>query len=185
MGKVIAYNFISLNGYYKGIDEDTSWHRHGREEEKYSEEMLALNNVLLFGRKTYELMVSFWPTPAGKAASPKVAAGMNAAEKIVFSNTLNEANWENCRVLSGDIVEEMQALKKSDSRDFAILGSGSIINLFTDNNLIDEYQIMVDPVAIVKGTPLLEGIKRELQLKLSAVKAFDSGVVLLTYTKQQ
>ncbi|MTI23802.1 dihydrofolate reductase family protein [Fulvivirga kasyanovii] len=184
MGKIIAYNFISLNGYYKGADGDTSWHRHGKEEEKYSEEMLALGNVLLFGRKTYELMTAFWPTPAGMETSPKVAAGMNAAEKIVFSNTLNDASWENSRVLNGNIVEKMEALKKSDSRDFAILGSGSIINLFTDNNLIDEYQVMVDPVAIGKGTPLLEGIKGELQLKLTAVRAFDSGVVLLTYVNQ-
>lgn len=183
MGKIIAYNFISLDGYYKGTDEDTSWHRHGKEEEKYSEEMLEQKNVLLFGRKTYELMATFWPTPAGKEMSPKVAAGMNTAEKIVFSNTLSEANWENSRILNGNIIKKMQALKQSDARDFAILGSGSIINLFANHDLIDEYQLMIDPVAIGKGTSIFNGIKRDLQLKLSAVRAFDSGVVLLTYTR--
>lgn len=181
MGKIIAYNFISLDGYYKGIDEDISWHKHGKEEEQYSEEMLAQNKVLLFGRKTYEHMAAFWPIPAAGEMFPKVAAGMNAAEKIVFSNTLTETGWENSRILNGNIVEKMHTLRQSDVRDFAILGSGSIINLFTDHNLIDEYQLMVDPVAIGRGTSIFKGIKGDFQLKLSSVKTFDSGVVLLTY----
>jgi dihydrofolate reductase len=62
MAKIIAYNFITLDGYYKGPNEDISWHKHGKEESAYSEEMLALDNVLIFGRKTFENMASFWPT---------------------------------------------------------------------------------------------------------------------------
>ncbi|MEW5959613.1 MAG: dihydrofolate reductase, partial [Chloroflexota bacterium] len=79
MRKLTAYNFLTLNGFFKGPNEDTNWHTHGEEEAKYSEESLAQDNILLFGRKTYEMMASFWPTPQAKELFPKVAAGMNKA----------------------------------------------------------------------------------------------------------
>jgi dihydrofolate reductase len=182
MGKLIAYNFITLNGFYKGLNEDTSWHRHGEDEAKYSEEMLALDNILLFGRKTYDLMINFWPTPAAKEMFPEVAKGMNRSEKIVFSNSpVNEELWENTKLMNGDIVGKINQMKQSSIKDLAILGSGSIINLFTDHQLIDEYQIMVDPMVIGAGVPIFNEIKRDLALELIEVKAFKSGVVLLYY----
>ena len=77
MRKLTAYNFLSLNGFFKGLNEDITWHTHGEEEAKYSEETMAHNsNILLFGRKTYEMMVSFWPTPQAKELFPRVAAGL-------------------------------------------------------------------------------------------------------------
>jgi dihydrofolate reductase len=181
MRKLTVFNFITLNGFYKGLNEDIGWHKHGGEEAEYSEEMLALNNVLLFGRKTYENMVSFWPTPMAKELFPKVAEGMNKAEKIVFSTTLSEVPWKNTMVMNGDIVEKVRQLKQSSGNDLTILGSGSIINLFTDNKLIDEYQIMLDPIAIGEGNSIFSGIKHHLDLKLTETRAFKSGVVLLIY----
>lgn len=181
MRKLTTFNFITLNGFYKELNEDIGWHKHGGEEAEYSEEMLALSNVLLFGRKTYENMVSFWPTPMAKELFPKVAEGMNKAEKIVFSTTLVNVSWENTTVVNGDIVEKTRQLKQSPGNDLTILGSGTIINLFTDSNLIDEYQIMVDPVAIGEGTTLFRGIKNNLDLKLTETRTFKSGMVLLIY----
>jgi dihydrofolate reductase len=181
MRKLTAYNFLTLNGFFKGPNEDTSWHTHGEEEAKYSEEALAQDNILLFGRKTYEMMVSFWPTPQAKESFPKVAEGMNKAEKIVFSEALFEPEWKNTQVISGDIVEKIREIKKSPGKDMAILGSGTIINLFTDHGLIDEYQFMIDPVAIPDGTPVFTNIKLKLDLRLTGSKVFKSGVVLLNY----
>ena len=100
MRKLTAYNFLTLNGFFKGSNEDTSWHRHGAEEARYSEEMLAQDNILLFGRKTYQMMASFWPTPQAKELFPKVAEGMDRAEKIVFSKSPFEPEWENTQVIS-------------------------------------------------------------------------------------
>ena len=181
MRKLIAYNFLTLNGFFKGPNEDISWHTHGEEEVKYSEEALAQDSILLFGRKTFEMMVSFWPTPQAKELFPKVAAGMNKADKIVFSHAPFESEWENTQVISGDIVEKVRELKKSPGKDMTILGSGAIINLFTDYNLIDEYQFMIDPVAIPDGTPVFKNIKQKLDLRLTGSKVFNSGVVLLNY----
>jgi dihydrofolate reductase len=76
MGKLSVFNFISLDGYYKGENEDISWHMHGNDENKFAAENLKAGNTLIFGRVTYEMMASFWPTPAGKALSAEVADGM-------------------------------------------------------------------------------------------------------------
>jgi dihydrofolate reductase len=183
MSKLIAFNFITLNGFYKGNNEDISWHRHGEEESKYSEDMLKMDNILLLGRKTYDQMASFWPTSTARDMMPTVAAGMNNAEKIVFSRNPNlPISWENTKLISENIVEKIKALKSSSKKDMAILGSGSIINLFTVNRLIDEYQIMIDPVALGSGTQLLYGIDQTLNLKLTQHRVFKSGVILLYYS---
>lgn len=182
MAKLVAYNFITLNGYYKGLNEDIGWHKHGAEESKYSEEMLALGNILVFGRKTYEHMAGFWPMPFARDMFPVVAKGMNSSEKLVITTNQHfEATWNNSRVMWGDVVEKMRELKQTSSKDMAILGSGSIISLFSDHRLIDEYQIMIDPVAIVSGTPIFHGIKSNLNLKFTSSRIFKSGVVLLNY----
>ncbi len=155
MRKLTAFLFISLDGYYKGINEDISWHIHGGDEIKFSEKSLQSRNILLFGRVTYEMMAGFWTTPEAKKTLPVVAEGMNNCEKIVFSNTLTKADWQNSRVVSGDIISEMRKLKSGSGGDMTILGSGTILTRFADAVLLDEFQILIDPVALGKGTPFL------------------------------
>jgi len=181
MRKLSVFNFITLNGYLSSTDGDISWHRHGSEENQYAEESLQSGNILLFGRKTYEIMASYWPTPMAIQNDPVLAKGMNNAEKFVFSKTLKNANWENTKIISENVVQEIKRMKKLPGNDFTLLGSGSILTLFAENGLIDEYQIMIDPVAIGDGTPLFYKIKQSLNLQLTNVKTFTSGVVLLSY----
>lgn len=184
MRRLNSFNFVTLNGCFAGPKGDLTWHRHGGEESGYSEEGLASGNTLLFGRMTYELMVSYWPTPMAKASFPVVADGMNGAEKIVFSRTLKKAEWNNTRVVGGNIAEEIRKMKQLPGKDMTILGSGSIVTHFADEGLIDEFQVMIDPVALGDGTPLFSGIRRKLDLDLIGTRAFKSGVVLLTYRPQ-
>ncbi len=181
MRKLTMFNFVTLNGYYKGPNEDISWHKHGAEESEYSAESLKSGNTLLFGRKTYEMMASFWPTATAFENFPIVADGMTKAEKIVFSRTLKKVEWNNTRVLSGNIVEEIRKMKLMPGNDMTLLGSGSILTQFADQGLIDEYQIMVDPVVLCEGTSIFNGIKHDLNLKLTTTRTFSSGVVLLCY----
>jgi dihydrofolate reductase len=181
MGTLKAYNFLTLNGFFRGPQEDISWHKHGGEEEQYSVESLQNGGILLFGRKTYDMMASFWPTPVAAQQFPDVAAGMNRAEKIVFSRKAFTPEWKNTRVISGDIIKEVRALKVQPGRNMTILGSGTIISLFTEHGLIDEYQFMIDPVAIPDGTPVFAGITKKLDLELTDSKVFKSGMVLLSY----
>lgn len=181
MRKLSVFNFMTLNGFYKDANNDMSWHQHGGEESQYSAEMLAQENTLLFGRKTYELMESFWPTPMGEESDPVVAEGMNKAEKIVFSRTLGHASWNNTRIIKDNLVDEVRQLKQTSGNDLALLGSGSILTQLADADLVDEYQFMIDPVAIGQGTPVFYGMKRQLNLKLTDTKVFKSGTVILCY----
>ncbi|MDI1355857.1 MAG: dihydrofolate reductase family protein [bacterium] len=182
MRKLNAFLFISLNGMYKGANEDTSWHGHGEEEGTYSEQQLAKNNILLFGRTTYEMMYDFWPGALAAGLFPEVGEKINKAEKIVFSTTLKNAAWQNTRVMNGDIVKQIAALKKTEGKDLTILGSGSILSLFSEAGLLDELEMMIDPVVLAKGTPLFTGITKDLRLKLMDSRIFKkSGVILLKY----
>jgi dihydrofolate reductase len=181
MRKLSVFNFLTLNGFYKGLAEDISWHKHGEEEAEFASEGAKTESVLLYGRKTYEMMASFWPTPEGKKFNADVAEGMNNSEKIVFSKTLKAATWQNTRIIRDNIVEEIKKLKKTPGKDMTMLGSGSILTQFADAGLIDVYQFMVDPVALGDGTPLFNGLSKSLDLKLTGSKTFRTGVVLLNY----
>jgi dihydrofolate reductase len=185
MRRLNSYTFITLNGFYKGINEDISWHRHGGEESEHATQGLAGQGILLFGRKTYEMMSSYWPTPAASEAAPEIARGMNSAEKIVFSRTLKQATWNNSRIIRENIIDEMRQLKKNGSKDMTVLGSGSILTLFAENNLIDEYQFMIDPVVLGEGSTVLKNITKKLDLKLTNSKVYKSGVILATYEPMQ
>lgn len=183
MGKLSVFNFVSLDGYYKDLTNNISWHKHspkGSDENEFAEKGAQSESILLFGRVTYEMMSGWWPTPMAKQADPLMAEGMNKSEKIVFSKTLKKAEWNNTRVVS-DLLEEVKRLKKTSSKDLTILGSGSIVTQLAEAGLIDEYQIMLDPVAIGGGTSIFKGLNQPLELKLADSKVFNSGVVLLTY----
>jgi len=185
MGKLRVYNFLSLNGFYKGANNDISWAKtQDRDESEFAAKNLQKGAALIFGRITYELMVSYWPTPEGKASDPAVAAGMNKAEKIVFSRSLDRVDWDNARLARGELVDEIKKLKSGSKKDMTILGSGSIVRQLTDAGLIDEYQLMYHPVAIGEGTPLLEGTSGNLDFKVVDAKQFRSGSIFVTYGRK-
>ncbi len=181
MRKVRVFNFVTLNGYFEGPNRDISWHKHGAEENEYAVEMLNSGDTLLFGRVTYEMMASYWPTPDAIKNVPIVAEGMNNADKIVFSRTLKKVEWNNTRLVKDNIEEEIKKMKQMPGKDMTLLGSGTILTQFAEQGLIDEYQIMVDPVVIGDGTPIFKDIKHKLDLKLTMTRTFKSGVVLLCY----
>jgi dihydrofolate reductase len=183
MGKLTVFNFVTLNGYFKGPQGDISWHKHGTQEEnEFAADGLKSESMLLFGRVTYEMMASYWPTQDAIKNDPIIAQGMNKADKIVFSRTLKTADWNNTRVVKGDIVDEIKKMKSvPGGKDMALMGSGTILTQFAEHALIDEYQIMIDPVAIGDGTPILKTIRHKLNLKLTRTRTFKSGAVLLCY----
>jgi dihydrofolate reductase len=181
MRKLSVFNFTTLNGFYKGPNEDISWHKHGSQENEFASDKLQQENILLFGRVTYQMMAGYWPTQMAAENDPNMASQMNRAEKIVFSRTLMSADWQNSRIISDNIVEEIKKLKQEDGKDMTILGSGTIVTQFADHGLIDEYSIMIDPVALGEGTPVFKDLHKKLDLQLIGTDTFKSGVVLLRY----
>lgn len=182
MGKISAFTFTTLNGFYKGPEDDTSWHNHGEEEMKYSEESLANGDTLLFGRVTYEQMKSFWPTPAAAEMMPKVAESMNKASKLVVSNSLQTSDWENTKVLGVDWLSELAKIKKT--QNVTLLGSGSILTQLANAGLLEQLELMINPRAIGKGTSIFQGLDHQLDLHFESHRVFKSGVILLKYINE-
>ena len=106
---------------------------------------------------------------------------MNKSPKIVFSRTLKTADWSNTRLVKEDMAGEVRRLKKQPGKGLTILGSGSLVSQLAREGLIDEYQLLLNPVAIGTGKSLFEGITTKLEFKLTATRAFRNGGVLLTY----
>lgn len=181
MRKLSVFNFITLNGFYKAPGGDISWHRHGAEENEYSADSLQADNILLFGRVTYEMMAGFWPTPMAVEMDAATAKGMNNAEKIVFSRTLTTADWENTTIINDDPATAVRKMKETPGRNMTLLGSGSIVTQLAAAGLIDNYQIMIDPVAIGQGTSIFNGLDQPLNLQLINSRVFKSGTILLDY----
>jgi dihydrofolate reductase len=184
MGKLIVFNSISLDGYFTDANSDMSF-AHNTIPDPEFDAFVAGNarggGTLLFGRITYNLMASFWPTPAAAASMPVVAERMNNLPKVVFSRTMDKALWSNTRLVKNDLVGEIRKMKKEPGLDMAIMGSGSVIAQVAPNGLVDEYQIVVVPFVIGKGRTMFDGIKDKLTLKLTKTRAFANGNVLLCY----
>jgi dihydrofolate reductase len=184
MQKLSVFNQVSLDGYFVDANGDMSWAR--KNDPEWIE--FAANNAkgggqLLFGRKTYEMMASFWPTPLAAQMAPAVAERMNAGPKVVFSRTLHQASWNNTRLVKGDLPVEVQKLKEAPGPGLVILGSGSIVSQLAQAGLIDEYQAVVNPIVLGSGRTMFDGVKRKLNLKLVQTRPFSNGNVVLTYQR--
>jgi dihydrofolate reductase len=182
MRKLVVFNMVSLDGFFVDRKGDMSWaHKNDTEWNAFVNENASGNGVLVFGRITYELMASYWPTPMALQNSPVVAKGMNDMPKIVFSRTLDNASWSNTKLVKGDLAAEMRKLKKQPGPDMVILGSGSIVSQLAQQNLIDEYQIALSPIVLGNGRTMFEGVKEKLNLKLTKSRTFGNGTVFACY----
>ncbi len=184
MRKLIVFNHVSLDGYFTDAKGDMSFARNDNQDAEW-DAFVAGNasggGMLLFGRITYELMANFWPTPFAAENMPVVAQRMNNLPKVVFSRTLDKVSWNNTKLVKGDMTGEIRRMKQEPGEDMVIFGSGSIVSQLAQEGLIDEYQIVVDPVALGKGRTMFDGIKEKLPLKLKKTRTFGNGNVLLCY----
>jgi dihydrofolate reductase len=159
-----------------------SWaHKQDAEWNAFVQENASGGGELLFGRITYELMTRYWPTPLAMKNDPVVADRMNNLPKVVFSRTLEKALWKNTKLVKGDIAAEVRKMKNEPGPGMAILGSGSIVSQLAEEGLIDEFQIVVNPLVLGKGRTLFAGVKEKLNLKLTNTRTFGNGNVLLCY----
>jgi len=181
-GKLIVFNQVSLDGYFVDRHGDMSWaHRQDEEWNAFVAGNAAGGGTLLFGRITYELMTRYWPTPAAAENDPVVAERMNNLPKVVFSRTLDKPTWNNTRLVKSDMAAEIRRMKSALEGAMTILGSGSIVSQLAPRGLIDEYQMVVNPIVLGGGRTMFEGIDDTLRLKLTNTRTFGNGNVLLCY----
>lgn len=167
MPRLTSFTQVSLDGYFADANSDMSWaHRQDPEWNAFAAENASGGGALLFGRVTYDMMASFWPTPAALDRAPTVAEHMNMLPKFVVSRTLDRAPWNNSKVLTGELLTEVRALKNHAGPDIAILGSGSIVAQLAEASLIDEIQLVFNALVLGKGKSLFAGVTRKLDYEL-------------------
>jgi dihydrofolate reductase len=183
MRKLVVFNNVSLDGYFTGPNGDFSWAHSGNDAEfnTFVADNASGGGQLLLGRITYDIMASYWPTPIALKNDPIVAEGMNRMPKIVFSRTMDKAAWSNTQVVKNDIASAVRRLKTEDGPGMAILGSGSIVSQLAPAGLIDEYQIVVNPIVLGAGRTMFDGLTDQLRLKLIKSRTFSNGKVYVCY----
>ncbi len=172
---------ITLDGYFEGPNHDISWHMVDEDFNKFAIEQLDDIGTIIFGRVTYEMMASFWPTDLAKD-DPETAKLMNEASKIVVSTTLEKADWQNTRLIKDNVKNELQRLKESNGKDIAIFGSSKLAVSLIEMGLLDEIRVIVNPIILGEGTTLLKGIKNKVNLKLTKSQTFGNGNVMMFYS---
>ena len=186
MRKLAVFNHVTLDGYFVDIHGGMSWAHNNTKDAEY-QEFVAGNasggGELLFGRITYELMAGYWPTPRAHQNDPVVAEGMNNLRKVVFSRTLDHVTWNNTRLVRGDMAEEVRKMKNESGEGMVILGSGSLVSQLAQEGLIDEYQMVVNPIVLGKGRTMFEELKEKLALRLTRTRAFGNGNTFLCYER--
>ena len=185
MRKVISFMHVSLDGFTTGPNGELEWAIVDEELNPYVDNLFKSVDVALYGRATYQLMQSYWPTVlTDSEAAPRESAHARWVEdvsKIVFSTTLERAEWNNTRLIKNHIAEEIEALKREPGLDLMIFGSPRLTHTFMHLGLIDEYRLFLNPIVLGGGTPLFRGFSDWTKLKLLETKTFQAGVVGLHY----
>ena len=180
MRRLQVFESISVDGYFCDAGGGMDWAHAGRDDAEFAAWVsgnASGGGELLFGRKTYQMMEAFWPTPMAARQMPVVAKGMNAARKYVASATI-QPTWTNAQLLKGDLLTAVRALKASDGPDVTVLGSGNVAAQLGAAGLVDAYQLVIIPVALGGGRTLFTTGR---QLRLVDQRAFRCGNVVVTY----
>src|SRR5436853_2059142 len=185
MNKISVFIYVSIDGFFAGSHGEIDWFKeigHDEEFDSYTHKNAKSGSTLLFGRTTYEMMKSYWPTPQAMSSDPGMAAVMNDSRKIVFSRTLKSVDWKNVELRPTIDRDEIIALKQQS--DLTILGSGSVVQQIANLGLIDDYTLVVVPLILGNGKPLFNDVHKT-NLALREAKSFRNGIVVLHYAPQR
>ncbi|WP_328732933.1 dihydrofolate reductase family protein [Streptomyces caniferus] len=187
MRKIILSMSVSLDGFIERPDRRIDWHLVDDELHRYFNEHLKGMGAFLSGRVTHELMAEFWPTadadPANAGPMAEFAGIWRDTPKIVFSRTLERADW-NTTIMRDIVPEEIMALKAQPGGDLVLSGA-DLAAAFMAHDLIDEYRVYVHPVLIGRGKPLFPTTDATTALRLAGTRTFGNGVVLLHYRRAE
>jgi len=178
MRRLILQTGISIDGYVAALDKSHPW---GVEREDEGVKGWILESVWaagahLMGRVTYEEMAAFWPTSTSEYARP-----MNEIPKVVFSKTLQQADWPETRIARGDLSEEIGRLKREPGNDLIAYGGAIFDQALSRLGLVEEYRLMVQPAALGAGLPLFKELPAPLHLELVEATTYPTGVAIHVY----
>lgn len=194
MRKVVLLMNVSVDGYMGGPNGELDWLFPflGPAQVESLAEFLREADTMLIGRVSYLQQIAYWsaksaPGALGKYqskfgdAGDETSALLDAITKIVFSRTLERLDWGNSRLATADVAEEVTRLKRQPGKNIIVRGSATLVHALIRLRLIDEYNLVVHPIALGKGIPVFEESSGHVKLRLVTTKTFDSGALLLTY----
>jgi dihydrofolate reductase len=181
MRKLLSFMVVTLDGYYEGPEGEFDWPNVDDEFNEFAISQMNDIGMLVFGRATYEGMASYWPTPAALEDDPAITDRMNSIPKVVFSSTLDSADWENSTLVTGNAAEAIAELKQQPGKDLAMFGSPTLTASLIEQGLVDELRVMVHPILLGGGKSLFSTLHRRMPVELERTTVFKSGNVLLHY----
>lgn len=183
MGKVIYSQVVSLDGYTEDTNHALDWAIVDEEFHRFVNDQERQLDAFLYGRRTWEAMVAFWPTADETPSQPEYVVDFahiwKSKPKIVFSKSLDEVGWDS-RLVRGDAGEAVAKLKEEFRGDLGLGGAGLAASLMR-LGLVDEYDLYVNPVILGGGTPMFPELPSRIGLRLTESRTFGSGVVHLRY----
>lgn len=187
MRKLVLFMHVSLDGFAADANNDLGWILYDGDLQQYADEIVATVGSPVYGRVTYELMAGYWPEVLNDANESERnrahAQWVDQATKIVFSTTMEKAEWNNTIVIKDNIAEEINKLKQQPGKDLVIFGSPGLAHSLMELNLIDEYQFTLNPVLLGSGIPVFKNIQHKTNLTLVKATPLKSGVVGLHYSR--
>ncbi|MDL9981297.1 dihydrofolate reductase family protein [Microbacterium sp. ASV49] len=184
MRKIVAFAHMTLDGYAssnEGMGLEWTHRAYDDELAAYAQHIQEDFDLPVYGRETYLGMSGYWstqPTDESTETERAHAEWVNQVSKIVVSSTLESADWNNTRLVSGNLAEEFGRLKETDGGTIAIYGSPKLVHSFLAEGLLDEFRIVVHPLVIGGGTPLFPA-GTKLDLDVAESQSFASGAVYL------
>jgi dihydrofolate reductase len=173
----------SLDGYIEGKNCELDWFQDdSRQFARYCDEMIDSVGLALYGRRSYQLMVQYWPDAETRPQSPEALAfarKMNALPKVVLSRTLETATWNNTRIARD--VEEIRALKSEPGKPIVAWAGAGLVSTLTRAGLVDEYRLIVHPIVLGGGTPLFQDVASRMKLRQVRSQSLEGGVSVLCY----
>ena len=189
MRRLVLFMHTSLDSFVAGPNGEMDWINVDEEIFDYAGDRTNEADAALYGRVTYEMMQSYWPTagsqPDASRHDKEHSEWYNKVLKVVLSKTMKGASLPNTKIISKNLNAEIQKLKEEEGKDILIFGSPTAVHSLMEENFIDDYWLFINPVLLGQGIPLFNNIQNITKLKLVKSKAFDSGVVCLHYKKDE
>ncbi len=189
MRKLVLFMHTSLDGFVAGPNGEMDWIKVDDEMFEYAGNRTNEADLALYGRVTYEMMESYWPTAGDQPNATKHdlehSRWYNHVAKIIISKTLQGKKLTNTKIISENISTEISRLKKASGKEIVIFGSPTASHSLMQDNLIDDYWLFVNPILLCQGIPLFKGIRENINLTLVKTNVFASGVVCLHYERTQ
>ena len=180
---------ISIDGFIAGPNGEMDWLEWNWDDalKQYVTDLTGTIDCIILGRKLAEGFIPYWASVAANADDPQNAAGriFTDTPKVVFTQTLQESAWANTSIASGNLTDEIIALKNQEGKDIIAYGGAGFVSSLIQHGLVDEFHLFINPTAIGKGLPIFAELSSRQSLALINSTQFNCGIVVQHYQPKQ